>query len=156
SERIRKSLRERFLGVAAKRVRLCVSDLMPHAYRYRTHLISSIGLGGLPVMSTPTRKTFEANHTMPTRHTPPHTIESRICQTGGGVSVAMRSTMRNGITGGMKLKIVAIMPFGSCVIGIHSIIGKMRTSITGVSSEFASRMSVTALPTAAMSEAIMP
>ncbi len=41
------------------------SSLITHHYEYRNHLNSCHGEGGLPYISTPTRKIFAAIQTMP-------------------------------------------------------------------------------------------
>ena len=82
-------------------------------------------------------------------------IETGICQVGIGSSAARRRIMANGAARGMKLHQVAMRPLGASMITGHSIKGTMRIIIIGVTSVLASRISLTALPTAAIIEAIM-
>ena len=97
-----------------------------------------------------------ATHSIPNAQPNPHAIESSVCQSAiGSVDAVTRKIMTNGIAGGTKLAMVASMPFGFSIIGIHSMIGITSTSITGPTSDCASRRSLTALPTAAIIDATM-
>ena len=73
---------------------------------------------------------------------------SSTCHVGGGVADASRIIMAKVLTGGMKLRATANVEFGSRPMTVANIQGAMSTSITGVISDCASRISFTAAPTA--------
>ena len=104
----------------------------------------------MPYMSTPTRKIFPDIQIIAIIQEYPVTIVVSTCQKGtGSVAVVTRRIMTNGIKGGMKLAMVASTPLGSFMIGNHSSKGIIRTSMAGAMSDWASRNSLTALPTPA-------
>ena len=63
--------------------------------------------------------------------------------------------MANVFTGGMKLIAVLNVEFGSRAIGSASIHGTIITSMIGIISDCASRISLTAEPTAAIADPIV-
>ena len=63
--------------------------------------------------------------------------------------------MPNELTGGTKLTTTASVEFGFCTIGHHNIHGTIIMNINGIISCCASRMSLTAAPTAIISEPIV-
>ena len=115
-----------------------------------------MGEGGFPCMRTPTRKILEAVHTKPNTLSRPMIAPRVVCQVGmGSVDAASRMIIANGCIGGRNEQTTATVPFGFSLIGIHSKNGIIKMIITGPIRVWASRKSLTALPTAAMIEAIV-
>ena len=107
-------------------------------------------------MSTPIRKIRAHAQTIPRTAPKPTTILVTICHNATvSVEAVMRRIMTNGISGGVKLVIVATSPLGCSESIGHSARGIIRMIIIGPMSDWASRNSVTALPTAAMIDAII-
>src|SRR5262245_60382939 len=77
----------------------------------------------------------------------PIAIDVHTCQYGGGELDAIRSSIVNVLTGGMKLMATLNTEFGSREIGSQKIHGTMMTSMMGIIIDCASRMSLTAAPT---------
>src|SRR5690606_24701263 len=87
--------------------------------------------------------------------TTPIAIDSQTCHSGGGSVDAIRISMPNVLIGGTKLATTETVELGSREIGIHRSHGRIRTSISGVLSDCASRMSLTAAPAAIISDPIV-
>src|SRR4029434_7734388 len=118
----------------------------------RAQRISVAKFGGLPYISRPIRKTFAANQiaakTVPT----PIRIDSQTCHHGGGAFEAIRSSIVNVFTGGRKLNTTLKSEFGSREIGNQRNQGIIRSSMRGIISPCASRISLTAAPMAIIRE----
>src|SRR5690606_4975690 len=102
----------------------------------------------------PTRKTFAANHSAPNTDATPMPIDSHTCQAGGGDTDVIRSSMPMLLIGGRKLMTTLKSESGLREIGIHMTHGTVRSSVIGIVSVCASRMSLTADPAAIISEPI--
>ena len=109
--------------------------------------------GGLPYISSPMRKIFAAAHVTAHAEARPMPIVSHTCHSGGGDVDAIRIIMASVLTGGMKLSAIAIVVLGSRATGATSSYGTISSSITGVTSACASRISVTAAPMAPNTDA---
>jgi hypothetical protein len=70
-------------------------------------------MGGFPCISSPTLKTFAANHTVLQAAPIPTRTVSHTCHAGGGESDASRAIMKNVFTGGMKLMATLNVEFGA-------------------------------------------
>src|SRR5262249_49127977 len=102
--------------------------------------------GALPCISNPTLNTLAANQIATHAAAMPTTSVSSTCQVGGGVFVARRIIIANVFTGGMKLMATANVEFGSRPMTLAKSHGAMSASMTGVISDCASRISLTAAP----------
>ena len=99
------------------------------------------------------RKIFEATQVTTHAAAKPIPMVIHTCQAGGGEVDAMRIIIASVLTGGMKLSAMAIVVLGSRATGATSSHGSISTSITGVTSACASRISLTAAPMAPKTEA---
>src|SRR4029077_14224633 len=77
----------------------------------------------------------------------PIAIDVHTCHSGGGEFDAIRSSMVNVFTGGMRLMVTLNAESGSREIGSQKIHGTMMISMIGIIMDCASRMSFTAAPT---------
>src|SRR6185436_2727015 len=109
--------------------------------------------GGLPNIIRPTRKIFEATQVVAHAASRPTVLVVHTCQIGGGDVEAMRVIIASVLTGRMKLSAMAIVVLGSRATGAASSHVSISTSITGVTSACASRISLTAAPIAPNTEA---
>src|SRR6476659_814079 len=108
--------------------------------------------GGLPYISSPILKIFEANHRAAKTPKTPMPIDAHTCHQGGGDVDVSRISMAKLLTGGMKLMIVENAEFGFWDIGNQTQKGNVSTSISGIIRDCASRMSFTTAPTLTISE----
>src|SRR5262245_2159775 len=123
-------------------------DSVRVSYACLAHRISVAMFGALPCINRPTLKTLAANQVTAQAAARPTIIVRSTCQVGGGVADPSRIIIANVLTGGMKLRATANAEFGSRPMTVANIHGAMSTSITGVISDCASRISLTAAPTA--------
>src|SRR5262245_175614 len=105
-------------------------------------------LGAFPCMSRPTLYIFAANHVTAHAVASPTANVRSTCHAGGGVDDPSRIIIANVWTGGMKLSATENVEFGSRPMTVANIQGAISNSITGVISDCASRISLTAAPTA--------
>src|SRR5215468_3450448 len=108
--------------------------------------------GGLPVISRPIWKTFDANQSAAPTPATAMPIESHTCHQGGGAVDVSRISIAKVLTGGMKLSATLKAEFGAIEIGNHTQNGDASSSINGMMSPCASRMSLTTAPTLTMSD----
>src|SRR5690606_3068279 len=94
-------------------------------------------------------------HIAATTPTTPIATDAQTCHSGGGSVEAMRISMPKVLIGGTKLAITDSVELGSREMGIQRNHGRIRTSISGVISDCASRMSLTAAPAAIISDPIV-
>ena len=100
------------------------------------------------------RNTFAATHTAAATESRPVPMDSQTSHHGGGWLDAIRRTIPNVFTGGRWLTVTASTEFGSREMAGQMNQGTMTISISGICSDCASVMSLTAAPTASISEPI--
>ena len=98
------------------------------------------------------RNTFAATHTAATTDARPTAIDSQTSHHGGGWLDPSRSSIPNVLRGGRWLTTTANVDPGFRDTAGQISHGTMRTSISGICSVCASVMSLTAAPTASMSD----
>src|SRR5215468_8920372 len=108
--------------------------------------------GGLPYISSPILKTFAANHSAATTPAAPSAIDAHTCHHGGGAVDVRRSSIAKLLTGGIMLMMVANIEFGFCEMGNQTQNGNVSSSMSGIISDCASRMSLTTAPTLTISD----
>ena len=107
-------------------------------------------------MSTPIRKMRAHPQIMPSTAPKPITMLKMICQAAMvSVEAVILNIITNGMSGGVKLDTVAIIPFGCSDRTGHRASGMIKMIMIGPMRDCASRNSVTALPTAAIIDAII-
>ena len=106
----------------------------------------------MPYISSPIRNTFAATQTAPTTAAAPIAIDSQTCHHGGGWVDAIRMSIPNVLTGGRKLTTRARVESGERATAGQKNQGTITATINGPCSDAASFMSLTAAPTASMSE----
>src|SRR5436190_6934391 len=116
-------------------------------YACRAQRTSVAKFGGLPYISRPILNTFDANQIAAQTPTAPTPIDTHTCHHGGGAVDVRRISIAKVLMGGMKLRIVANAEFGFWEIGNQTQNGNVSTSIKGIISACASRMSLTTAPT---------
>ena len=104
-------------------------------------------------MSSPILKILAANHMAATADATPMTRLSATCQNGGGVVDASRTIIANVLTGGTRLMATLKVESGRDRSASAKNHGAISASMIGVISDCASRISFTAAPTAAKTDA---
>src|SRR5262249_36497663 len=105
-----------------------------------------------PLPTTHMRNPRTQTRAPPAPPATPTPIESHTCHHGGGAVDASRISIAKVLTGGMKLRAVLNAELGLIEIGNHTQNGNDSSSISGMISPCASRMSLTTAPTLTISD----